>query len=307
MKYLKTYKIFESVNTINWDLIDDAKDIALEYVDEYMILNYFICSSDGKRVFYGGDLRNDGSKKAEYVKYNGEPVAYKILICSKPYDKNLGTTNHPNIVQFNDSLEKETKEVVDRLRSIYPDEDIVGLRRESVLESVFVSKEDVDELLDKINKSGITSLSDIDKNRLTLFSEGDKEIIETIEKMADITNQFRELNDEMRRCQDSGESDGFHLMKDWMKLNNQLRPLEASFRKWGIELGDPRLDRLMRKVRPDAYNRHVIESVKKFKKKKRIKRYSQFKVSTDKQFTWSPDFNKNSPAPSSTVAIAPLK
>lgn len=94
-----------------------------------------------------------------------------------------------------------------------------------VLESTFVSKEDVDDLLDKINSSGITSLSDIDKNRLTLFSEGDKEIIETIEKMADITNKFRELNTEIRRCQSSGKSDGFHLMKDWGKLNDQLRPL----------------------------------------------------------------------------------
>ena len=346
------------------------------------------------------------------------------------------------------------------------------LRESLVIESVFVSKEDVDNLLDKISSSGITSLSDIDNNRLTLFSEGDKEIIDTIEKMADITNQFRELNAEMRRCQDSGESDGFHLMKDWMKLNDQLRPLEASFRKWGIELGDHRLDKLMRTVRPDAYNRHVIESVsddsdtmaryqlfgsdaemafnfgdkyitnpdeineilkvyketyngwgggpesiefidyfnnkyntklsrktwypmicliintidygdiiigygirdkkgksinweklkdekgstdeydksvlseihkiawdiyksktiddtirllnlnvknkidwdwltneskEKVKKKKRIKRYSQFKVSTDKPFTWTPDFNKNSPAPSSNVSIGPLK
>lgn len=121
--------------------------------------------------------------------------------------------------------------------------------------STFFDKIYIDELLDKISDSGIDSLSDIEKNQLILFSEDDKEVIETIEKMGDLTNRFREINAEMKRCQDSGESDGFHLMSDWMELNKQLRPLEQSFRKWGIELGDPRLDQLMRKIRPDAYNR----------------------------------------------------
>jgi len=126
-------------------------------------------------------------------------------------------------------------------------------------ESDFFDSDYIDTLLDKISDSGIDSLSDIEKNQLKLFSEGDKEIIETIEKMADITNQFRELNAEIRRQQDEGISDGFHLMKDWMELNRQLRPLEASFRKWGIELGDPRLYRLMSKVRPDAYNSYNVD------------------------------------------------
>lgn len=118
--------------------------------------------------------------------------------------------------------------------------------------SEFVDKDDVNELLDKIGASGIQSLSDIDRNRLTLFSEGDKEIIDTIEQMGDITNQFKVLNQKMRDLSAAGE-DAYYLMDDWMKLNDKLRPLEQSFRKWGIELGDPRLSRLMTKVRPDAY------------------------------------------------------
>jgi hypothetical protein len=129
------------------------------------------------------------------------------------------------------------------------------LKSYRLFESEFFDSDYIDTLLDKISDSGIESLSDIERNQLKLFSENDKEIIETIEKMGDITNQFRELNAEIKRQQDEGISDGFHLMKDWMKLNDQLRSLEASFRKWGIELGDPRLDRMMRKTRPDAYNR----------------------------------------------------
>jgi hypothetical protein len=126
-------------------------------------------------------------------------------------------------------------------------------------ESVFVTKEEVDTLLDKISLSGISSLSDIEKNRLTLFSTEDKEIIKTIEAMGDITNEFRELNQRMNKLSSEGKSEqAKSLMSYWMKLNDKLRPLEQSFRKWGIELGDERLYRLMKKVRPDAYNNNVI-------------------------------------------------
>ena len=138
--------------------------------------------------------------------------------------------------------------------------------------SDFIDKDDVDELLDKISSSGIESLSDIDKNRLTLFSEGDKEIIETIEKMADITLKFKELNKKLKELSENG-GDGFNLFKkEWGPLNDKLRPLEQSFRKWGIELGDYRLDKLMRKVRPDAYN-NIFENKSnlKFTKKEKKK------------------------------------
>jgi hypothetical protein len=132
------------------------------------------------------------------------------------------------------------------------------LKTYKVFESEFFDSDYIDTLLDKISDSGMESLSDIEKNQLNLFSEDDKEIIETIEKMGDITREFKDLNKKMREISDSG-GDPFYLMKDWMELNDQLRPLEQSFRKWGIELGDPRLDRLMRKTRPDAYN-NIFES-----------------------------------------------
>lgn len=130
------------------------------------------------------------------------------------------------------------------------------------MESVFVSKDEVNELLDKISYSGINSLSDIEKNRLSLFYEKDKEIITTIEEMGDITNEFRELNKKMNKLSSQGKNKEAHsLMSYWLELNDKLRPLEQSFRKWGIELGDERLNNLMRKVRPDAYNRGVIDNI----------------------------------------------
>jgi len=134
--------------------------------------------------------------------------------------------------------------------------------REFLKESIFVSKDDVDKLLDKISTSGINSLSDVERNRLTLFSDKDKEIIKIIEEMGDITNDFRELNKRMNKLSKDGKNKEAHdLMVYWMELNDKLRPLEQSFRKWGIELGDQRLDNLMRKVRPDAYNRNVIDNI----------------------------------------------
>lgn len=118
-----------------------------------------------------------------------------------------------------------------------------------------MTQEHIDRLLDKIHRYGITGLDDIEKNQLILFSEDDREIIETIEKMAEITIQFKELNKKLNHLSMIGKSKEAHDLfeKNWMRLNDQLRPLEQSFRKWGIELGDPRLTKMMGRVRPDTY------------------------------------------------------
>lgn len=128
-----------------------------------------------------------------------------------------------------------------------------------MFESKFVSKEEVDHLLDKISNSGITSLNDIEKNRLKIFSEDDKEIINIIDNMADITAKFKKLNHEMKKISDEGK-DTFILMNKWDELNKKLVPLEQSFRKYGIYLGDERLTLLMRRQRPDVYDTSVYES-----------------------------------------------
>jgi vacuolar-type H+-ATPase subunit I/STV1 len=132
--------------------------------------------------------------------------------------------------------------------------------------SEFISKDEMDELLDKISESGIESLNDIEKNKLELFSTNDKEIIETIEQMGDITNQFYKVNKEIRKLESGkvawfDKPEGKKLMNQWDSLNRELRPLEDKFKKWGINLGDPRLDKLMRKIRPDAYNRGVLRDL----------------------------------------------
>jgi hypothetical protein len=132
-------------------------------------------------------------------------------------------------------------------------------------ESNFVNQSEVDNLLDRIATSGIISLSDIEKNRLDLFSTEDKEIIDTIEKMGDITIKLKDLNRKMDMInrEEGKDKDLDDLMDYWVELSREVGALRKSFKRWGIEPGDERLDNLMRKVRPDAYN-PIIESKKKF-------------------------------------------
>lgn len=129
-----------------------------------------------------------------------------------------------------------------------------------ITESKFVDKDDVNELLDKISEYGIESLTDIDRKRLNIFSENDKAIIEIIDKMGDLTSQFKEINQQMRELSEQGKDAKF-LMKDWLELNRQMVPLEREIESYGIMLGDPRLTRLMKKERPDVYG-DICESNK---------------------------------------------
>jgi hypothetical protein len=119
-------------------------------------------------------------------------------------------------------------------------------------ESKFVDNDELNELLDKIAEYGIESISDIENKRLKIFSENDKSIIELIDKMGDVTSQFKTLNMKMRELSSEGE-DGKYLMVDWMKLNTEMVKLEREIQSHGIQLGDHRLTRLMKKERPDVY------------------------------------------------------
>ncbi len=133
------------------------------------------------------------------------------------------------------------------------------LQSYKVFESKFVSKDDLNDLLDKISSSGITSLSDIDKKRLTLFTEGDKEIIQIIDEMGDVTLQFKELNRKLKELSDQGK-DGYELfVTEWGPLNIKMVKLEKEIESYGIMLGDPRLTLLMKRERPDAYNTECLE------------------------------------------------
>ena len=130
------------------------------------------------------------------------------------------------------------------------------LKPYKLFESILVHPDELDKLLDKIKETGITSLSEIEQKRLKLFSEEDKEVIDVINRMADVTIKFKELNntlDELAKS-DKGDDDIHNTyMTEWKSLNDQMIKLESEIESYGIELGDVRLSVLMAKIRPDAY------------------------------------------------------
>tara|TARA_R110000772_G_scaffold2410_4_gene8578 strand:- start:54171 stop:54575 length:405 start_codon:yes stop_codon:yes gene_type:complete len=123
--------------------------------------------------------------------------------------------------------------------------------------SKFVDQDEVNDLLDKIYQSGITSISDIEKNRLDLFTESDKKIIDLIERMGDVTLKFKDLNAEMEGDPDIISNKNNHMSK-WSILNKQMVKLEIEIKHYGIELGDERLGNLMRIQRPDVYGNDFL-------------------------------------------------
>ena len=89
MKYLKPYKIFESESyldneSINWDLINDAKDLALDYLDGGLELEYKI-DYNGLTVLSGVYSHNkdkqtwSGSKFENNVELDNEKLVVEKI------------------------------------------------------------------------------------------------------------------------------------------------------------------------------------------------------------------------------------
>lgn len=106
--------------------------------------------------------------------------------------------------------------------------------------SKFVDNDEFNEILDKINDGGITSLTDIEKKRLDLFSMDDEPITDLIDRMADISSEFK-LKDK-------------NLQKDeWDSLNDEMMKIEKEIEAYGIDLGDEIFKNLMNKQRSDVF------------------------------------------------------
>ena len=81
--------------------------------------------------------------------------------------------------------------------------------------SKFVDTDEFNELLDKINDGGITSLTDIEKKRLDLFSMDDEPILDVIDRMGDLTTQFKIVNKKLKDLQSQGKIvDAKNLFRD---------------------------------------------------------------------------------------------
>ena len=137
-------------------------------------------------------------------------------------------------------------------------------------ESKFVSEKEADQILDKINDSGMNSLSDYDKKRLSLYSDDDKEVLEIIDRLAELTTQIRKLNTKMDQLsKDNKDEESKRIFdNEWSDLNDKIRDVEDEFEKYGIELGEDELTDMMISHRPDVYGFNENLSFIKQPKKK---------------------------------------
>ena len=127
MKYLKKYVIFEGVSKdgvgYNEDLIETLKELSLEYLDDYCILNYYIMTLNGDKMFYGGQYSHgddrfncynmDTPGNLKKIGPNSGHLKYLIVISDNPYGVKIPPYN-----------EEKSKELVSRLRELYPKENI---------------------------------------------------------------------------------------------------------------------------------------------------------------------------------------
>lgn len=125
--------------------------------------------------------------------------------------------------------------------------------------SKFVDTDEFNQLLDKINDGGITSLTDIEKKRLDLFSMDDEPILDLIEKMAELSIEFKEINKRLNDLSSKGKNEeAKKIFRDeWGPLNDEMTKLENIIQEYGIDLGDETFMSMMNDRRSDVYGYDV--------------------------------------------------
>ena len=95
-------------------------------------------------------------------------------------------------------------------------------------ESYFVSDEDSNEILDKITKNGIESISLKDKNILKQYSEDDVDIKEIIKSLVESIVELEKVNIEIRSFNNEYDKVKDILKDKWKPLNDKISKLENS-------------------------------------------------------------------------------
>ncbi len=131
MKHLKRFNEGSEELSYNKDLIETLKEISLEYLDEFCILNYYIMSLNGSKMFYGGQYSHYEDRFNCYnkIKSNTGSLKYLIMINDKPYQKKVvgSSFREDQFINQSDFNKEKSNELVGRLREIYPRE-IIGTK-----------------------------------------------------------------------------------------------------------------------------------------------------------------------------------
>lgn len=125
MKYIRLYEHkFYIDSLINWDLIKDAKDMALEYIDEGFTLYLFVLVDEkyryNSKAFRILNLEFDHNTfiaNKDYT-YSTELAIKRIKNMETKYEMVLMNTHYVDNPKYLDEL-------INRLKSAYPNENII--------------------------------------------------------------------------------------------------------------------------------------------------------------------------------------
>jgi hypothetical protein len=130
MKYLKSYNLFENAhdlfrNEINYDLIQDLKDVALDYIDDGYKLIYYVSIYDRKSNKYVHLFTGEFSHDIDGIHSNDSDIFFNIKVTN--YLKNLKSSFKYEIVLKSDKYMYPNiveERFIEQIAKMYPNEEI---------------------------------------------------------------------------------------------------------------------------------------------------------------------------------------
>lgn len=121
-------------------------------------------------------------------------------------------------------------------------------------ESYFISDEHSNEILDKISKSGIESISLKDRNILKQYSEDDVDIKEIIKSLVESIVELEKVNIEIRSFSNVYVKVKNILKDKWKPINDKISKLENSLiSEFGILPEDSKVMKYVKDNFPESY------------------------------------------------------
>lgn len=211
MKHLKPF--FESKLDpkfkphINWDLVNDVKDMSLEYLDSgnaTLIIDFYY----ENKWFYGLKFNHSG-ERGDYVTYNvliphnlkDNKISYKIYLVTT---SNLQNSMEEQLVRMCD-----TKELISRIREAYPEEIIkTCIMNESFVNESKVVHGVVEDRITKECNDILLEITDLGfQTKCDFLKIGHSEQLK-IEIMSKNKFEFKDIEDVVYRLQDYLEDEG---------------------------------------------------------------------------------------------------
>jgi uncharacterized coiled-coil DUF342 family protein len=127
--------------------------------------------------------------------------------------------------------------------------------------SDYVSDAQVDDILDRTKGKNLT---DIEKNRMSLYSKGDDEISELLEELVNSVNTHFDLSKDIKEKVEKFKNqnkeninmlDLLKMFNEMKKLaddaNNDIMEISDKLSKYGIDIKDDRVEKYIKKYNSD--------------------------------------------------------